>query len=91
VPVQDQDEIFLAAMDAPPPALDAFALPAPAATTDTPPGAPMPPPAFGTVYKFDALGLLVPTPEGILSPEGIMLFAGPPPLAPPARSAAAVA
>ncbi|MBL9053594.1 MAG: hypothetical protein JNN02_07665, partial [Tabrizicola sp.] len=91
VPVEDQDEIFLAAMDAPPPVLDAFALPAPAATTDTPPGAPMPPPAFGTVYKFDALGLLVPTPEGILSPEGIMLFAGPPPLAPPARSASAVA
>lgn len=89
VPVEDQDEIFLAAMDAPPPVLDAFALPAPAATTDAPPGAPMPPPAFGTVYKFDAQGLLVPTPEGILSPEGVMLFAGPPPLAPPARSAAA--
>lgn len=88
-PVEDQDEIFLAAMDAPPPILDALALPALAAVTDAPPDAPMPPPAFGTVYQFNDAGLLVPTPEGILSPDGIMLFAGPPPLVPPSRSALA--
>ena len=88
-PVEDQDEIFLAAMDAPPPILDALALPTPPATTDAPPAAPMLPPAPGTVYQFDAQGLLVPTPEGILSPEGVMLFAGKPPLVPPTRSAAA--
>jgi hypothetical protein len=88
-PTEDQDEIFLAAMDAPPPALDALALPAPAATADPTPDAAMPPPAFGTVYRFDARGLLVPTPEGILSPEGVMLIAGPPPVLPPARSPAA--
>jgi hypothetical protein len=90
-PVEDQDEIFLSAMDAPPPALDALALPAPALVADQAPPAPMPPPAFGTVYKFDARGLLVPTPEGILSPEGVMLIAGPPPRVPPARSEAAAA
>jgi hypothetical protein len=90
-PVEDQDEIFLAAMDAPPPALDALALPVPSAVTDAAPDAPMPPPAFGTVYQFDANGLLKPTPEGILSPEGVFLVAGPPPLVPPARSAAAIA
>ncbi len=88
-PVEDQDEIFLAAMDAPPPILDAHALPTPPATTDAPPAAPMLPPAPGTVYQFDAQGLLVPTPEGILSPDGVMLFSGKPPLVPPTRSAAA--
>lgn len=90
-PVEDQDEIFLSAMDAPPPALDALALPAPPVVLDTAPDAPMPPPAFGTVYQFDANGLLKPTPEGILSPDGVMLIAGPPPLVPPARSEVATA
>jgi hypothetical protein len=90
-PVEDQDEIFLSAMDAPPPALDALALPVPVLVADAAPDAPMPPPAFGTVYQFDARGLLMPTPEGILSPDGVMLIAGPPPLVPPARSEAAAA
>ena len=85
VPVEDQDEIFLSTMDAPPPALDALALPAPAATFDAPPEAAMPPPAFGTVYQFGPDGLLKPTPDGILSPAGIMLIAGKPPVLPPAR------
>ena len=86
-----QDEIFLAAMDAPPPALDALALPAPPATVDAPPDTPMLPPPFGTVYQFDANGLLQPTAGGILSPEGVMLIAGKPPIVPPVRNDAAVA
>ncbi|AZL60280.1 hypothetical protein EI545_16480 [Tabrizicola piscis] len=90
-PVEDQDEIFLSSMDAPPPALDALALPVPVAVADAVPDAVMPPPAFGTVYQFDAQGLLMPTPDGILSPDGVMLIAGPPPLVPPARSEAAAA
>ncbi|WP_309668411.1 translation initiation factor 2 [Tabrizicola sp.] len=88
---EDQDEIFLAAMDTPPPALDALALPSPEAVSDTLPEAPMPPPAYGTVYQFDANGLLKPTAEGILSPEGVMLIAGKPPLVPPPRSEVAIA
>ncbi|WP_103256802.1 translation initiation factor 2 [Tabrizicola aquatica] len=90
-PAEDQDEIFLSAMDAPPPALDALALPAPIDTADAAPAPVMPPPAFGTVYRFDAKGLLVPTPEGIVSPDGVLLIAGPPPLVPPSRSEAAAA
>ncbi|MES2667016.1 MAG: translation initiation factor 2 [Pseudomonadota bacterium] len=86
-----QDEIFLAAMDTPPPALDALALPAPEARGDAAPDAQAPPPPFGTVYQFDAKGMIQPTPEGILTPEGVMLFAGPPPVVPPQRSAAVVA
>ncbi|MBA3908723.1 MAG: hypothetical protein C0524_02325 [Rhodobacter sp.] len=90
-PVEDQDEIFLSAMDAPPPALDALALPAPINTVDALPDTPMPPPAFGTVYQFDANGLLKPTVEGIVSPDGVMLIAGKPPILPPARSEVAAA
>ena len=90
-PIEDQDEIFLAAMDAPPPALDALALRAPAATLDEAPEPQMPPPAFGTVYQFDANGLLLPTADGILSPDGVMLVAGKPPLLPPLRSDAVTA
>ncbi len=90
-PAEDQDEIFLSAMDAPPPALDALALPAPVAMADTAPDRPMPPPAFGTVYQFGPDGLLRPTPEGILSPDGIMLIAGKPPRLPPPRSEVAIA
>jgi hypothetical protein len=87
--VDAQDEIFLAASDAPPPAFDALSLPAPDATADAMPAPPMPPPPPGTVYRFDANGLIVPTPEGIPSPAGFMLFAGKPDLLPPARSALA--
>lgn len=90
-PVEDQDEIFLSAMDAPPPALDALALPALADVRDALPDPVMPPPAPGTVYQFDANGLLKPTPDGIVSPEGVMLIAGKPPLVPPSRSETAAA
>ncbi|MFN3281179.1 MAG: hypothetical protein ACK40I_05870, partial [Tabrizicola sp.] len=74
-PVEDQDEIFLSAMDAPPPALDALALPPLTDPRDSLPDPVMPPPAPGTVYQFDAAGLLKPTPEGILSPDGVFLIA----------------
>ncbi len=90
-PAEDQDEIFLATMDAPPPALDALALPVPEAVADAAPETPVPPPPFGTVYQFDAGGLLKPTPEGILSPDGAFLVAGKPPLLPPVRSDIATA
>ena len=86
LPVEDQDEIFLSGMDAPPPALDALALPVPTLVADAAPVPAMPPPAFGTVYQFDADGLLKPTADGILSPEGVMLIAGKPPVLPPSRS-----
>jgi hypothetical protein len=90
-PVEDQDEIFLSAMDAPPPALDALALPGLTDLRDTLPDPVMPPPAPGTVYQFDSNGLLKPTPDGIVSPDGVMLIAGKPPLLPPARSEVASA
>ena len=86
-----EDEIFLSSADAPPPAFDALSLPAPEASAEAPPGNPMPPPAFGTVYRFDENGLLVPTAEGIPAPGGFMLYEGKPPRVPPARSEVATA
>ena len=83
-----QDEIFLATMDAAPQPPDALALPQPDAASDPLPAAAVPPPPFGTVYQFEANGLIKPTPEGILTPEGVLLVAGQPPLIPPPRPAA---
>ena len=82
-----QDEIFLAGMDTPPALNDPLVLPPPTATGDTPPAAQMPPPPFGTVYQFDENGLIRPTPEGIMTPDGVRLVAGPPQIVPPKRPA----
>lgn len=84
------DEIFLSSTDTAPTAQDAAALPPPEARADAAPDAPLPPPAFGTVYQFDANGLIRPTPEGITTPEGVFLVAGKPPRVPPARPATLV-
>lgn len=87
----NQDEIFLAGMDAPPALSDPLVLPAPAAQGDPLPAAQMPPPPFGTVYQFDDTGRIVPTADGILTPEGVLLVAGRPSVVPPQRPAAIAA
>lgn len=83
-----QDEIFLATMDAAPQTPDALALPPATALADSLPAPATPPPPFGTVYQFDAKGLIIATPEGILTPEGAFVIAGKPPVVPPQRPAA---
>ena len=88
---EPQDEILLAAMDAPPTAPDPLSLPQPDARGDPQPASPPAPPPFGTVYKFDTDGMIVPTPEGIITPEGVLLIAGKPPVVPAARPAALAA
>lgn len=86
-----QDEIILSTMDSAPPAADAQALALPQTGADTlPQAAPVPPP-FGTSYEFDAAGLIKPTADGIVTPEGYRLVAGAPPVVPPARPAAIAA
>ncbi|SEN27447.1 hypothetical protein SAMN04488103_10478 [Gemmobacter aquatilis] len=87
----DQDEIILSTMDQPPAALDALALEQPQTAADPAPVAPLPPPPFGTIYAFDANGLIKPTVEGIVTPEGYNLVAGPPPILPPQRPASIAA
>ncbi len=83
------EEVFRSTADAPPPALDPLALPAPQASAEVAPPSPMPPPAWGTVYQFDADGLIVAQKEGIVAPDGYMIRAGKPPRLPPPRSATA--
>ncbi len=83
-----QDEIFLASMDAPPTAPDPSALPLPEARGDPLPLAQPAPPPFGTVYQFQPDGAILPTPEGIITPEGVLLKAGKPKLVPAERPAA---
>ncbi len=46
---------------------------------------PVPPPPPGTSFDLDENGLVRPTPEGALSPTGILVFAGRPPVVPPPR------
>ena len=86
-----QDEIFLAAIDSPPQPPDPSALGAPSARTDALPSPAVPPPPFGTVYQFDADGRIIPTPEGIATPEGVLLVAGRPAVVPTSRPDAVVA
>lgn len=85
LPTLGADDIQLAARDQAPPAPAPLALPEVAAQGDPLPTAQAPPPPFGTVYQFDANGLIVPTPEGIVTPEGVRLVAGKPPVLPKPR------
>lgn len=82
---QAPEAIILSGTDQAPAASDAGALPNSQAQGDPPPAAVAAPPPFGTVYQFDEKGLIVPTPEGIRTPAGVLLVAGPPPLKPPPR------
>ncbi|MFE3836500.1 translation initiation factor 2, partial [Rhodobacteraceae bacterium PA1-206B] len=86
-----EDAYVLSTADAPPPALGSAMLPEPSATAEASPDNPMPPPPYGMVYAFDDDGLIVPTPAGIPSPDGYMIYAGAPPLVPPTRSPVAEA
>ncbi len=82
-----QDKIAVASADLPPQIVAPAVLPAVTAGADVSPAAELPPPPYGTVYKFDADGRIVPTPEGILTPEGVLLIAGKPKVTPPVRPA----
>lgn len=83
--VTSGDEIFLAAKDQAPATPAPLDLAAASPSGDPLPSAQAPPPPFGTVYQFDANGLIVPTPEGIVTPEGVLLTLGKPARVPPPR------
>jgi hypothetical protein len=83
-----QDEIFLAGLDAPPPAFDAVALPVPLASADAPPAPVVPPPPPGAIYEFDADGRIIATERGVVTPSGFWLIAARPDPLPPPRPAA---
>lgn len=82
---EPQDEILLAMIDPDIPTSDAVALAVPGTATDPVPPSQSAPPPFGMLYRFDAEGRIVPTPEGTITPEGVLLVAGSPPRIPPQR------
>lgn len=75
------DRVYTASIDPEVSAFDAVALPDPGVN----PGELLrrfpPPPAFGAEFDLTASGLISPTPEGVLTPEGAFVIAGPPPFA----------
>ena len=46
---------------------------------------PLPPPPADTIFELDENGLVNPSPEGTVSPTGIIVFQGPPEVVPPTR------
>mgnify|MGYP007046698715 CR=1 FL=1 len=85
VAVSAADNIVLAAKDPVPTVPSPLDPPEAVAQGDPLPTTQAAPPPFGTVYQFDTKGMIVPTPEGIITPEGVRLVAGKPPRVPPAR------
>jgi hypothetical protein len=79
-PFTISDDIYVASIDPAVSAFDAVALP-PAGVN---PGELLrrvpPPPPFGAEIERDARGLVTPTPEGVLSPEGAFVVLGRPPV-----------
>ncbi len=47
--------------------------------------APLPPPPADTIFELDESGLVSPSPEGTVSPTGIIVFEGSPDVLPPVR------
>jgi hypothetical protein len=86
--VNGKDEIFLAGADTPPVSQDPIALPALVGGPDTSPILPAAPPPYGANLTSDEPpARLTPTPEGVITPEGVLIIAGQPPKVPPARPA----
>lgn len=83
-PLIDIEDLYVTSIDPIEPAFDAVALPDVATLTpDSGFDAPNSPAAAGTRFALDARGLVIASPTGTLSPDGIPIFAG----APPARPA----
>lgn len=56
-----------------------------AANGDVAPGPASALPEFGALFKFDAQGNILPSAEGVMTPDGVMLVAGRPRVIPPQR------
>ncbi len=79
------NDIYIASVDRDTIGFDAVALAAPdSLDTDKPARAQVNPVAADTTFDLDDRGLVVATAEGALNPEGIMVFAGRPPVVPAA-------
>ncbi|WP_299678899.1 hypothetical protein [uncultured Roseobacter sp.] len=84
-PLVDIEDLYVTSIDPIEPAFDAVALPDVAAfDQDALFDAPGSPAAAGTTFAMDGRGLVIATPDGALSPDGIRVVAGPPPAQPAA-------
>ncbi|MCZ0813389.1 hypothetical protein N5A93_14200 [Roseovarius sp. EGI FJ00037] len=77
------DDFYQTSIDTPVRSSDAVALPAvDALQPDTAPERPADPVAPGTRFVMDERGLVVATPDGALTPQGVLVYAGRPALTP---------
>ena len=74
------NEIYVASIDPEVPVTDAIALADPALDPGELLRRVPPPPPFGATPDRDARGLITPTPEGVLTPEGAFVVLGRPPV-----------
>ncbi len=84
--VQDLDQLYVASIDPQVQPSDAIALPElQALRGDALPATPLPPAAPDQTYALDDQGRVIATPEGALSPDGVLIYAGRPPIIVPLR------
>ncbi|WP_299736092.1 hypothetical protein [uncultured Roseobacter sp.] len=82
-PLVDIEDLYVTSIDPIEPAFDAVALPSvEELNRDVALDAPNSPAAAGTKFALDDRGLVVGSSEGALSPDGIKIFAGAPPVRP---------
>ena len=85
-PESDLDNLYVASIDARISSQDAIALPsASVAPDDLRPPSPISPPSVGTVFSLNDNGLVAPSAQGTLTPDGILVFAGRPARVPAGR------
>ncbi|WP_045386916.1 hypothetical protein [Falsirhodobacter sp. alg1] len=84
----DTTQLDIAADTAPAPEPDTTAgILTASATEDAHPVLPANPPTTDVSYELDAAGQIIPTPDGVVTPDGVTLVAGLPPRTPPDRPA----
>lgn len=80
------DTLYITSVDPQITSLDAIALPtSPEIYADTSLELQSSPAAHNTAFVLDERGLVIPTIDGTMTPNGVMVFAGPPPILPKAR------
>lgn len=79
------EDVYVASIDPSVSPNDALALPDPNAVALEAPASPLPPPPPGTSFDLDDNGLVVPTPEGAVSPSGMIVTQGRPSVVPAPR------
>ncbi|HHB80162.1 MAG TPA: hypothetical protein ENK83_00205, partial [Aliiroseovarius sp.] len=80
------DDLYIASIDPEVSGHDPVSLPPVGnSSTDARPSASLPPAAPGTDFALNEEGLVAPSPEGTLSPAGILVYSGKPPVDAPVR------